>query len=113
MTTSNSESVICCASHFSSFGRSIAGTGEEQDVDLDGEYYVLFGGSHGSTSSGFLIAHRSASPPTNPDVTEQRFSIVGDIDAAQPKNAASLQVTMPVYHVEVILASLVYLMFSY
>ena len=73
--------VIVC-----SFGRSISGTGNDQDFNLNADYYILFGGSDGLPSSQLLISHRSASPASNPTVSEGRFNVVQDSGVAGGNN---------------------------
>ena len=91
-----------------SLGRSIAGTGNEQDVDLDGEYYVMYGRSDGSTSSGSLITHRSANPPTNPSISDDQPNIAEDA-----QSGGALGLTTPVHYMGAILALVTCFMFMY
>ncbi len=58
MVTTFKEYIIFC-----SFGRSISGTGTTEDVDLDGEYFVLYGRS-GSTSAGGISTHTGNELPS-------------------------------------------------
>ncbi len=63
-----------------SFGRSINGTGTTQDVNLGGDYYVLFGRS-GSQSPGILSTHTGNE---NPSVSADLVSVLNAIEAPQP-----------------------------
>ena len=51
---------------FCSFGRSISGTGNTHDVNLDGEYYVLYGRRSGHPIAGGVHSHTgNENPPVS------------------------------------------------
>ena len=62
------------AQHLSSFGRSVAGSGDSQDVNLNGSYYVLFGISDNSPTSGFIGSHT----PGNPSISNEQVNVLED-----------------------------------
>ena len=58
-------------SYLHRIGRRIAGTGA-QDLDLNGDYYILYGRRERNPSAGLLQTHFSVSP--NPSISGRRYN---------------------------------------
>ena len=72
----------------SSFGRSVAGSGDSQDVNLNGSYYVLFGINNNNPTSGFLGSHT----PGNPSISNELVNVFEDAAGEPGTPAAGVQV---------------------
>ena len=66
------DSTLCL--HSCSIGRLIAGTGSTEDLNLNGDYYILYGRRTRDPVPGVLRTHVGVSP--NPSVSSRQFNPV-------------------------------------